>query len=147
MTMSGTCALPTSADPLLLDTSAAIALVQPNHAKHADARAALRGRALGLSGHAEWETYSILTRLPAPQRLTPASALRLIRRNFPHTKHLPVNRAAGVLEELVDIDLAGGSTYDALVALTARHHDLTLVSSDARAAATYRALGIDFLLV
>jgi len=139
--------LPTSADPVLLDTSAAIALVQPSHVKHPPVRAALRGRLLGLSGHAELETYSVLTRLPAPQRLTPRSALRLIRTNFPHTKRLPVIRAADLLEELVELSLAGGSTYDALVGLTARHQDLVLVSTDARAAATYRALGVDFMLV
>ena len=139
--------MPTSADPLLLDTSTAIALVQPSHPKHAQVRALVRGRALGLSGHAELETYSVLTRLPPPQRLTSASALRLVRTNFPHTKRLPVSRAAGVLEELVELGIAGGSTYDALVGLTARHHDLTLVSTDARAAATYRSLGVAFTLV
>ncbi|HSV37953.1 MAG TPA: type II toxin-antitoxin system VapC family toxin [Nocardioidaceae bacterium] len=139
--------MPTSAEPLLLDTSAAIALVQPNHAKHAVVRAVVRGRSLGLAGHAELETYSVLTRLPAPQRLTPATALRLIRTNFPHTKRLTTTRAAGLLDELVELNLAGGSTYDALVALTARHHDLTLLSADTRAADTYRALAIDFTLV
>ena len=139
--------MPTSADPLLLDTSTAIALVQPGHPKHAQVRTLLRGRALGLSGHAELETYSVLTRLPPPQRLTPASALRLIRTNFPQTKHLPVARAAGVLDELVELGIAGGSTYDALVGLAARHHDLTLVSTDARAAATYRSLAVTFTLV
>ena len=139
--------MPTSADPLLLDTSAAIALVQPGHPKHPALRKLVRGRALGLSGHAELETYSVLTRLPPPQRLTPATALRLIRTNFPQTRRLPVSRAAGVLEELVDQGLAGGSTYDALVGLTARHHDLTLVSADARAAATYRLLRVDFTIV
>ena len=139
--------MPISADPLLLDTSAAIALVQPNHAKHHDVRAALSGRELGLSGHAEWETYSVLTRLPAPQRLTPAAARRLIRTNFPRTLHLPVARAASALDELAELNLTGGTTYDALVALNARHHDLTLVSSDVRAAATYRALAGTFKLV
>lgn len=139
--------MPTSADPLLLDTSAAIALVQPSHPKHEQVRMLVRGRALGLSGHAELETYSVLTRLPPPQRLTPATALRLVRTNFPHTKRLPVARATTVLEELVELGIAGGSTYDALVGLTARHHDLTLISTDTRAGATYRSLGIDFTLV
>lgn len=84
----------------------------------------------------------MLTRLPPPQRLTPATALRLIRTNFPHTRHLPASRAAGVLEELVERGLTGGSTYDALVALSARHHGLTLISTDARAATTYERLGL-----
>lgn len=101
---------------------------------------------LGLAGHAELETYSVLTRLPPPQRLTPAAAVRLIRANFPQTKRLPPSRVAGLLEELVDLDLAGGATYDALVGLAARHHGLTLLSSDARAAVTYRGLGVDVIL-
>ncbi len=139
--------MPTSADPLLLDTSAAIALVQPGHVKHEPARSLVRGRPLGLSGHAELETYSVLTRLPPPQRLTPATALRLIRTNFPHTRRLPVARAADLVEELAGLGIAGGATYDALVGATARHHDLTLLTGDARAAATYRSLGVDFTLV
>lgn len=139
--------MPTSADPLLLDTSCAIALVQPNHTKHQVVRESLRGRALGLSGHAEFETYSVLTRLPAPQRLTPASALRLIQHNFPQTRHLPVARAAKVLEELVALNLAGGSTYDALVGLAARHHDLPLASTDLRAASTYGGLGVQVVFL
>lgn len=139
--------MPTNADPLLLDTSAAIALVQPNHAKHAAVRGLVRGRGLGLSGHAELETYSVLTRLPAPQRLTPETALRLIRTNFPHTLRLPPARLSKFLEELVELNLAGGSSYDALVGLAARHHDLTLISTDVRAASTYRAMAIDFTLV
>jgi predicted nucleic acid-binding protein len=139
--------LPTSAEPLLLDTSAAIALVQPSHAKHLLVREVTRARILGLSGHAELETYSVLTRLPPPYRLTPGTALRLVRTNFPSTKRLPASRATGLLEELVEAGLAGGSTYDALVALTARHHDLTLLSTDTRAAATYRSLGVQHTLL
>lgn len=139
--------MPTSADPLLLDTSAAIALVQSAHVKHRLVREIARGRTLGLAGHAEFETYSVLTRLPPPQRLTATAALRLIRTNFPHTKRLPVSRATEALEELSTLGLAGGATYDALVGLAARHHDLTLLSTDARAAATYRLLRIDFTIV
>ena len=120
--------------------------MQPSNVNHFAVKALVRGRRLGLAGHAEFETYSVLTRLPPPQRLTGAAALRLIRSNFPHTKRLTPTRAAGLLEELVELNLAGGSTYDALVALAARHHDLTLVSCDARAASTYRALGLDFAL-
>ena len=49
----------------LLDTSAPIALVHPSHAKHAAVRTVARGRTLGFSGHAELETYSVLTRTPS----------------------------------------------------------------------------------
>lgn len=138
--------MPTSAEPLLLDTSAAIALVQQEHPAHPAVLAAVRGHPLGLSGHAETETYSVLTRLPPPHRLTPPTALRLIRANFPQTKRLPSTASSEVLEELVTRGLAGGTAYDALVGLAARHHDLPLLSCDARAASTYQALGVRFAL-
>jgi predicted nucleic acid-binding protein len=139
--------LPTSAEPLLLDTSAAIALVSPGHEKHSAVRTHVHGRRLGLAGHAELETYSVLTRLPAPRRLTPASALRLIRANFPETRRLPPARAARLLDELAETRIAGGSTYDALVALAARHAGLLLTSTDARAAGVYRSLRVEFTLL
>jgi hypothetical protein len=65
--------LPINADlePCLLDTSAALAFVQPSHAAHATTYAALVGRAKGLAGLAAFETYSVLTRLAPPDRLTP----------------------------------------------------------------------------
>ena len=49
---------------LLLDTSAAVALVVEDHEAHAATLEAVRGRSLGLAGHAWFETYSVLTRLP-----------------------------------------------------------------------------------
>jgi uncharacterized protein with PIN domain len=49
----------------LLDTSAAIALVVEDHEAHAATFAALKDRRVGLAGHAWFETYSVLTRLPA----------------------------------------------------------------------------------
>ena len=42
---------------------------------------------------------------------------------------------------------SGGATYDGLIALTALEHDLELVSRDARAARTYRALGTHFRML
>src|SRR5664279_5002978 len=48
----------------LLDTSAAIALLVEDHEAHAATLEAVRGRRLGLAGHAWFETYSVLTRLP-----------------------------------------------------------------------------------
>jgi predicted nucleic acid-binding protein len=135
--------LPTSPDLLLLDTSAAIALVSPGHSHHDRVRERARGHALGLGGHAEWETYSVLTRLPPPRRLSPASALRLIRTNFPESRRLPQSAAETFLEELSDHGIAGGSVYDALVGAAARHHDLPLVSCDSRALPVYRALRVD----
>lgn len=138
--------MPTSNEPLLLDTSAAIALVHPGHEHHLAVMSHAAGRTLGLAGHAEFETYSVLTRLPPPQRLSSAAALRLINTNFPHTKHLSAPHAASVLKAIASAQVAGGSTYDALVGLVTRHQGLELLTCDARAIQTYRALQVDFLL-
>jgi len=61
-------------DVVLLDTSAAIALIVEDHEAHSVTLNAVGGRRLGLSGHAWFETYSVLTRLPggsADRRPTP----------------------------------------------------------------------------
>ena len=63
---------------VLLDTSAAIALVLEDHEAHAATLEAVHGCRLGLAGHAWFETYSVLTRLPAGLRRAPADVLRLL---------------------------------------------------------------------
>lgn len=71
---------------ILLDTSTAIALVLRDHEDHATAVAAVRGRTLGLAGHAWFETYSVLTRLPSGRRRSQEDALRVLRHDFPETR-------------------------------------------------------------
>jgi predicted nucleic acid-binding protein len=135
---------PTSGErPDLLDTSAAIALLVQDHADHEPTFAALANRQLGLAGHAAFETFSVLTRLPSTARLVPAAAYRLLSANFPHTRFLGAERSTALLAELADRRIAGGSVYDALVGAAAVEHGLTLVSRDHRALETYRALGVD----
>ena len=62
---------------VLLDTSTAIALVVEDHEAHVATLEAVRGRRLGLAGHAWFETYSVLTRLPPGLRRSPADVIRL----------------------------------------------------------------------
>lgn len=128
--------------PLLLDTSAAVAFAVADHEQHEATFEGLADLELGLAGHAAFETYSVLTRLPAPNRLTGAAATRLISTNFPHSRYLGARRTAALLAELPGRGVTGGSVYDALVGATAVEHDLTLVSLDRRALATYRELGV-----
>ncbi len=139
--------MPISAERLLLDTSAAIALVSPHHVLHSAARQRMRGARLGLSGHATYETYSVLTRLPPPQRLSPSAARRLIETNFPDSVVLDEPSSREVLQRCVEADISGGAVYDALVASAARAHDIRLISADARAERTYRAWAIDYELL
>lgn len=72
--------MPTSADGPAwpVDTSVAGAPVVGDHANHTTVLEVPDGRHLGLTGHAAFATCSVLTPLPAPSRLTPAAARRVI---------------------------------------------------------------------
>jgi predicted nucleic acid-binding protein len=130
-------------DVALLDTSAAIALIVEDHESHAQAITALRGRRLGLAGHAWFETYSVLTRLPGAQRRSPADALHLLAHNFPATAFLGERASVKLGPELAGLGVSGGAVYDALVGAAARQHRLRLVSADALARSVYDGLGVE----
>jgi len=132
---------------VLLDTSTAVALIVEDHEAHSATLAAVRGRRLGLAGHAWFETYSVLTRLPAGLRRSPAEALRLLAHNFPASRFLGEAEAADLGPEIARLGISGGAVYDALVATAARHHRRPLVSADSRAQPTYEALGVEVELV
>jgi predicted nucleic acid-binding protein len=137
--------MPTGAEPravLLLDTSAAIAFCVMDHEAHATTFARLATEELGLAGHAAFETYSVLTRLPGASRLSASAAARVLDANFPATRHLSSAAALPLLASFAAHNIAGGSVYDGLVAAAALEHDLVLVSRDRRAADTYRRVGV-----
>jgi predicted nucleic acid-binding protein len=103
------------APDLLVDTSIAIALTVADHEHHEATFRALGRRRLGLAGHAAFETFSVLTRLPAPARRTPATVARLLAADFPHSRFLGAEATAALLAELHTAGIAGGAVYDALV--------------------------------
>ena len=138
--------MPTSAD-VLLDTSAAIALITTTSEAHDAVIARTRGLTLGLAGHAEFETYSVLTRLPGQLRVSASAAQRIIAANFPATVHLAPDAAASALVTLANSGVAGGAVYDGLVGLAASASGSVLLSCDRRAAPTYAALGVTFELI
>jgi predicted nucleic acid-binding protein len=129
---------------VLVDTSVAVPLVTADHEQHEVVFDALKGRRLGLSGHAAFETFSVLTRLPSPTRRTPAAVGRLLAVTFPHSRFLSPRSAATLLASLADKGIAGGSVYDALVGAAAKEHGVPLATRDARAAGTYRTIDVDF---
>jgi predicted nucleic acid-binding protein len=139
--------VPRAADALLLDTSAAVALVLVDHEWHDAAVAAVSGRRLGLAGHAWFETYSVLTRLPPTLRRSPSDAYRVLSHNFPESRFLEVAQTEALCSELVRLAVSGGAIYDALVGAAARYHGLELLSGDRRAKPTYDALGVDLQLL
>jgi len=127
---------------LLLDTSAAIALVLEDHDGHTATLEAVQGHRLGLAGHAWFETYSVLTRLPGDLRRSPADAEWLIAHNFPESAFLGVPETTALGGELARLGISGGSVYDALVCAAARHHDHPLLTRDARARPIHGAMGV-----
>ncbi len=132
---------------LLLDTSAAVALVVEDHEAHAATLEVVRGRRLGLAGHAWFETYSVLTRLPGGRRRSPADVAALLAHDFPATAFLADEAAAALGPELARLSISGGAVYDALVGAAARQHGRSLASGDARARPVYEALGVRVLLI
>ncbi len=132
-----------SGSPCLLDTSVAVAFLVSDHTQHDQVFEALEDRELGLAGHAAFETFSVLTRLPAVSRLSPATAVELIDSNFPHTRYLSPKATGRLLASFSKRTIAGGSVYDALVGAAAAEHDLPLVTRDLRVVGTYRQLEVD----
>lgn len=128
---------------VLVDTSVAVALVVADHAQHDVTFDALAGRRLGLAGHAAFEAFSVLTRLPPPVRRTPTAVARVLAANFPHTRFLGSDAASVLMAELPVLGIAGGSVYDALVGATAVEHGCRLATRDRRALETYRALDVN----
>ena len=128
---------------LLLDTSVALALIFADHEDHAKAMRLVRDHRPGLAGHAWFETFSVLTRLPAGRRRSPADALLLLSRDFPASRFLDAPHAERLGDELARLGISGGSVYDALIAAAARQWGHPLASFDRRAKGTYDAFGID----
>ena len=127
----------------LVDTSVAVAIVLADHEAHRETVQEVRDLALGLAGHAWFETYSVLTRLPSGSRRSPASVRAMLEVDFPLTRFLEAGAADALRRELGDRGIAGGAVYDALVGGTARAHGMPLISRDRRARMTYEALGVD----
>ena len=73
---------------VLLDTSVAIAVIVEDHELHASALEVVKGRRLGLSGHAWFETYSVLTRLPGARGVDGPTASELLATLFPEVLSL-----------------------------------------------------------
>ncbi len=131
-----------SGPELLVDTSVAVALSVGDHEHHEATFEAVGGRRLGLAGHAAFEAFSVLTRLPPPARRTPATVARLLAATFPHSRFLSAESATSLLAQLASNGIAGGSVYDALVGAAAAEHGVSLATRDRRALDTYRTLNV-----
>lgn len=74
-----------------------------------------------ISTHSLAETYSILTRLPLANRITPAIADRLLTENLPRFARVSLTAEdyQAVIQKLVQLNISGGAIYDALIAQAA----------------------------
>lgn len=133
--------------PVALDTSVAVPLVVERHAAHSAVTRWWAGRSVALAGHAAAETYSVLTRLPGDLRLMPDDAARLLRARFSAPLVLEAEMTAELPGILAGMGIAGGATYDGMVALAARSSGAALATRDARALGTYRAVGVEIEIV
>lgn len=128
---------------IAIDTSVAIAAFASWHDHHEAARQVLE-RQPRLPTHVALETYSVLTRLPAPHRARPAHVREYLEGSFELPwLGLSVDAIAALVGELATNGITGGAAYDALVAATAREAGATLVTNDRRAEATYQRLGVE----
>lgn len=139
--------MPTSADGWAVDTSVAVAALDANHAAHRSCRVAVQEHRPSLSGHAAFETFSVLTRMPGELSVDGPTAAIIIARVFPDTCWLDREGAATLLARLGPVGITGGAVYDALVGEAARVNACRLLTRDQRARRTYDLIGVDYLFV
>jgi predicted nucleic acid-binding protein len=125
------------------DTSVIVASFASWHESHEIGRQAV-ARAEVVIAHCLLETYSVLTRLPAPHRATAEAIAEYFRTAF---AKLPVLALAGsehrkLLATCIAKGVVGGAIYDAVIAATCTKAGVKLVTLDARARATYVAIGV-----
>lgn len=135
-------AMPTNVELYAVDTSVAVAALDAGHAAHAECRAAAREHRPALAGHAAFEVFSVLTRMPGQTGVDSQTAGELVRRAFPERVWLSEGAAESLLDRLGTLGIIGGAVYDALVGEAARVHNRTLLTRDLRARRTYDLLGV-----
>lgn len=128
---------------LAADSSVAVPLVLANHPDLEIIAAWARDKPkLYLSGHALAETYSIITRLRVPFRVSAEVARSVIDASFAGTIYPKASTLRKLHRIFAEVGISEGAVYDGLVALAALDNGATLVTRDIRASATYDALGV-----
>lgn len=94
------------------------------------------------------ESYSVLTRLPAPHTAAATAVEEFLRDRFPGVPLvLPAKAYRSFLNAITVSAVHGGAAYDALIGATASHAGALLLTRDRRASATYEKLGVRFELM
>ncbi len=129
---------------IAVDTSIVVAAFASWHEAHR-ASAQLLDRRPRLPAHSLIESYSVLTRLPAPHRADAAIVAAFLAERFPSPPlTLPGDAHAVLIAAAAAARLTGGSVYDALIAATAKHAGAVLHTRDRRAVPTYEKIGVRY---
>lgn len=98
------------------------------------------------AAHALAESFAVLTRLPAPYRISPADALALLDRNFigrTRVVALDVHGYHALLRRAGSEGISGGRIYDAVIAACAlKARAATLLTFNASHFEGYSAAGL-----
>lgn len=139
--------MPTSAETHAVDTSVAVAAVDASHAAHDICRARVVALRPALAGNAASESFAVLTRMPGQLSADGATAYAVLDRAFPERCWLSGDQAHRLLQRCAEMEVVGGSFYEALVGESARVAGRRLLTRDRRARRIYDLLGIDYELV
>ena len=109
---------------VLVDTSVFVASMIASHQSHPQARQwidSIRNGSVAavVSAHSLAETYSVLTRIPPPQRLSAAVAWRLIKQDILEITEvlaLTSQEYQDLIARLAQSQIVGGAVYDAVIA-------------------------------
>jgi predicted nucleic acid-binding protein len=130
------------------DTSVIVAALASWHEHHDVAFSAV-GRVDGIVAHCLLETYSVLTRLPAPHQLSGAVVSKYLDATFGQYPvfGLPPEDQRKLVATCVAHGLRGGQVYDAVIAASCARANAKLLTLDGRARQTYTALSIEHELI
>lgn len=104
-------------------------------------------RVAAIPAHVLFETYRVLTRMPGSDRVPPRTAIAVLESLAWKPLQLPGGDCLPLIRAVARAGVVGGPIYDAQIAATAKHHGLTLLSRDRRAATVYDLVGVDYELV
>jgi predicted nucleic acid-binding protein len=126
------------------DTSVLVASFASWHEHHSVASAAM-SRIDVMLAHCVLETYSVLTRLPAPHRIDARVVATYLRVAYGARRTVALSAAdhRKLVDQCAAERISGGAIYDAVVGMTARRAGARLLTLDARARATYAAVGVE----
>ena len=107
---------------IAIDSSVIVAALAKWHSEHVRAQSALEQALEGkdrvvVPAHALVESFSVLTRMPAPYRARATDVLQSLKQTFESTRVVTLNSRSiwPVLERVVSLGLSGGIVYDALI--------------------------------